>query len=266
MSTLALSLPTPRLVSADLLKLRRRRGLVAVTGLLTVGAVALTYAVMELLHLSNAATHGPAGGIANLGHGAALLAILGAVAAAIVAATAAAGDLDALVYRELVVTGRSRLALYLSRIPAGLLFLLPFVAAAYAVAAVVTVSLAGSQPAPSTYLLAVTGAWTVLQVTVYYLLAFGIAALLGSRSYAIGIVLAWRLALTPLIASISSLGIVRELVPGVGLQHLAPAALGDSVRMMPVVLVSIAATAAVLLVWVAVAITAGAWRDTARDA
>jgi hypothetical protein len=265
MSTLALSLPTPRLVSADVLKLRRRRGLVAVTGLLTVGSVVVTYAVMELLHLSNPAKHGPAGGIANLGHGAALIAILGAVAAAIVAATAAAGDLDALVYRDLVVTGRSRLALHLSRIPAGLLFLLPFVAVGYALTGVTTVALAGSHPAPSTYLLAVTGAWTLLQVTFYYLLAFGIASLLGSRSYAIGILLAWRLALTPLIAAISTLGIVRELVPGVSLQHLAPAALGDSVRMMTVVPVSIAATAAVLVAWVVIAIAAGAWRDTKRD-
>jgi hypothetical protein len=55
-------------------------------------------------------------------------------------------------------------------------------------------------------------------------------------------------------------------VPGVGLQHLAPAALGDSVRMMPVVPISIAATAAVLVVWAAVALAAGARRDTTRDA
>lgn len=266
MSTLALALPTPRLVSADLLKLRRRRGLVAVTGLLTAGAVVVMYSVMEIMHLSNSAKHGPAGGIANLGHGAALVALLGAVAAAIVASTAAAGDLDTLVYRDLVVTGRSRLALYLSRIPAGLLFLLPFVAAAYALAAAATVGFAGSNPAPSASLLAATGAWSVLQVTFYYLLAFGLACLLGSRSYTIGILLAWRLAITPLIASISSLGIVRELVPGVGLQHLAPAGLGGSVRMMPVVPISIAATAAVLVVWAVVALAAGARRDMTRDA
>src|SRR5262249_7378057 len=125
---------------------------------------------------------------------------------------------------------------------------------------------AGREPAPSASLLAVTGAWTVLQVTFYYLLAFGLACLLGSRSYTIGILLAWRLALTPLLASISSLGIVRELVPGVGLQHLAPARLGDSVRMMPVVPISIAATAAVLVAWAVGARAAGARRDTTRDA
>jgi hypothetical protein len=77
---------------------------------------------------------------------------------------------------------------------------------------------------------------------------------LGSRSYTIGVLLAWRLALTPLLASISSLGVVRELVPGVGLQQLAPADLGDSVHLMmpPTVTISIAATVAVLVTWKAV--------------
>jgi hypothetical protein len=112
-------LPAPRLVGADLLKLRRRRGLAVVIGLLTVAAVLITYGVMEMLHLIDSTKHGPAGGIANLGHGTFVVAALGGVAAAIVGGSAGAGDLEAGVYRELVVTGRSRLSLYLSRIPAG---------------------------------------------------------------------------------------------------------------------------------------------------
>ena len=51
MNTLALSLPTPRLFSADLLKLRKRRGLLVVTGLLTIGTVLIANAVSETLHL-----------------------------------------------------------------------------------------------------------------------------------------------------------------------------------------------------------------------
>jgi hypothetical protein len=266
MSTLALNLPTPRLVSADLLKLRRRNGLVVVTALLTIGSVALTYAIIELLHVASPATHGPAGGVLKLGHVSFLLAALGAVAAAVVAATAGAGDLDALVSRDLVVTGRSRVALYLSRIPAGLLFLLPFVAIAYAAAAVASVVFAGSIPEPSTHLLAVTGAWSLLEVTFYYLLAFGVACLLGSRAYAIGVVLAFQLALTPILAQISTLGIVRELVPGVALDRLAPTGLGDSARMWTFVPMSVAATAAVLVCWTVAALVAGGRRDATRDA
>jgi ABC-type transport system involved in multi-copper enzyme maturation permease subunit len=264
MTTLAL--PAPRLVGADLLKLRRRRGLAAVVGLLTVGAVAVTYAAMEILHTINAAKHGPAGGVQNLGHVTFLVAALGGVAAAIVGASSGAGDLDAGVYRELVVTGRSRLSLFLSRIPAGLAYLLPFVAAAYALAAVSSVVFAGSRAAPSVHLMAVGGLWVLLEVSFYYLLSLAIAALIGSRSYTIGIVLAFRLAITPLVASISALGIVRELLPGVAMQSLEPAGFGHAARQGAVVPMSVAAVVAVLLVWTVVALGLGARRDTTREA
>jgi ABC-type transport system involved in multi-copper enzyme maturation permease subunit len=265
MSSYALS-PARNLVSADLLKLRKRRGLVTVASLLTVGATALTFGVMEAMHLANSVKHGAAGGIVNLGHTAFLAAALGSVVATIVASSAAVGDLDAGVYRDLVVTGRSRFALWLSRIPGGFLFLLPFVAAGYALTAVLSVALAGNKPVPGTGLLLSTGAWVIVEVSFYYLLAFGIASLLASRAYTIGTVLAWRLAITPILASISALGIVRELVPGVALQELTPAALGDSARQGPDVGMTTGAIAAVLLVWTVVALILGAWRDTARDA
>ena len=272
MSTLAFT-PSRGLAAADLLKLRRRRGLVAVTALLTVGAMTITYGIIELLHVASPATHGPAGGIVNLGHGAWVASTLGAVAAAIVGSMAGSGDLEAGVYRYLVVTGRSRLALYRSRLAlyrsrlrSGLVFLLPFTAAAYAIAAVAAVVLAGGRPVPTASLLATTGLWAVLQVTFYYLLAFGIACLVGSRSYTIGILLAFRLALTPILASITALGIVRELVPGVALQGLTPAALGNAAQQGPTIPMSTAAIAIVLIVWALAAIVAGAWRDTRRDA
>jgi ABC-type transport system involved in multi-copper enzyme maturation permease subunit len=253
-------------VAADLLKLRKRRGLVVVCLILTVGATVLTYGIIELVHAANPATHGPAGGVANLGHGAWLIAALGSVAAAVVGSIAAVGDLEAGVYRDLVVTGRSRLVLFGSRIPGGLAFLLPLVGAGYTVAAVATVVFADGRPAPGTRLLVTTGLWTLVEVTFYYLLALGIACLIGSRSYTIGIVLGWRLALTPILASISALGIVREFVPGVALQDLAPAALGDSVRQGSNVPMSTAAIAAVLVVWAVIAVALGGWRDVRRDA
>jgi hypothetical protein len=79
-------------------------------------------------------------------------------------------------------------------------------------------------------------------------------------------VLAWRLALTPILASISALGIVRELVPGVALQSLDPSGFGDALRQGPYVGMSTAAVAAVLVVWTVVALALGGWRDTTRDA
>ncbi|HXR12267.1 MAG TPA: hypothetical protein VN770_08230 [Gaiellaceae bacterium] len=260
------ALPAPRLVAADVLRLRRNRSLAVVTGVLTVGAVAVTIAVMELMHVASPAKHGPAGGVQNLGHVAFLIAMLGTAAAAIVGSRAGAGDKDAGVYRDLVVTGRSRVSLYLSRIPAGFAFLFPFVAAAYALEAVSAVVFAGSNPVPDARLLALTGLWTVLEVAFFYLLSVAVAALLGSRSYAIGVVLAFRLAITPLVASISALGIVRELMPGVAMQALAPAGLGHAARQGPTVPMSIGAVAAVLIVWAVAAVALAGWRDVTRDA
>jgi hypothetical protein len=262
----AYALPTPRLVAADILKLQRNRSLAVVTGVLTVGAVGITVAIMELLHVANASKHGPAGGIVNLAHIASLTAMLGAAAAAIVGSRAGAGDKDAGVYRDLVVTGRSRLSLYLARIPAGFAFLLPFVAGAYALDAVASVVLAGSSPVPGTRLLVLTGLWTVLEVAFFYLLSVAVAALLGSRSYAIGVVLAFRLAITPLVASISALGIVRELTPGVALESLTPSALGNAARQGPAIAMSTGAVAAVLLMWAIAALALAGWRDVTRDA
>jgi ABC-type transport system involved in multi-copper enzyme maturation permease subunit len=266
MSTLAAALPTSRLVSADLLKLRRRRGLIAVIALLTIGAMAITYGVIEVLHLVNPAKYGPAGGVANLGHGASLEAGLGAVAAAIVGSTAAVGDLDAGVYRDLVVTGRSRLALYLSRLPSGLTFVLVFVVAGYALAAVVSVVFAGGRAEPGIGLLLTTGLWVVLQVTFYYLLAVAVACLLGSRSYAIGVLLAWALAVAPILGAISALGVVRELLPDVAIQNLMPVALERATDQPPPIGMSLAAIVVVIVGWTLAAQLAGAWRDTTRDA
>jgi ABC-type transport system involved in multi-copper enzyme maturation permease subunit len=267
MSTLTLAFPTPRLVSADLLKLRKRRGLIVVTGLITIAVVVVAYTVSELQHVSNSAEYGSVGGVVNLGHATGFLVLDVGVAAVIVAATAAVGDLEALVYRDLVVTGRSRLALYLSRIPAGLLFLLPFVVAAYAIAAVMSVAFAGHSPAPSASLLALTGAWVLLQATFSYVIAFGLACLMGSRSYTIGILLAWQLIFTPIILQSSSIGVVREFIPGAALGHFAPAGLGKSAqKTIPNVPMSTAAVAAVLLTWAVVTLAAGARRDTTRDA
>jgi ABC-type transport system involved in multi-copper enzyme maturation permease subunit len=262
----AYALPTPRLVGADILKLRRNRSLAVVTGVLTVGAVAVTIGIMEILHLVDSAKHGSAGGVSNLGHVALLIAVLGTAAAAIVGSRVGAGDKDAGVYRDLVVTGRSRVALFLSRIPAGFAFLLPFVTGAYALEAVSAVVFAGSMVVPDTRLLILTGLWTVLEVAFFYLLSVAVAALLGSRSYAIGVVLAFRLAITPLVASISALGIVRELMPGVALESLTPSALGDAARQGPAIGMSTAAVAAVLLVWAVVAVAVAGWRDVKRDA
>jgi hypothetical protein len=254
------------LAGADLLKLRKRRGLFWVVTLLTVVPQVIAYGVLTILHAANPEHHGPAGGVENLGQGMAVLVLLGGIAAIIAGASAGADDLTSGVFRELVVTGRSRVALFASRIPGGLAFLLPFVAVAFALSAVVAGVGHGSLPAPSIALSIESGLWVLAETAFYFVLAVGLASLTGSRAYTIGILLAFRLPVSHILAAIGALGAGREALPDVPFARLAPAAVQETVRDIPKIGISPAAAIGVPLLWVAVAAGVGAWRTATRDA
>lgn len=254
------------LAHADWLKLWKRRGLFWTIFVMTVGAEILHYGVLAILHATNPAHHGPAGGIPNLGHGMFVLNLLGAVAATVVGATAGSGDLGAGVFRELVVTGRSRLALFAARVPGGLAFLLPFTATAYTIAAVVSATANGSLEAPAVRLMVEAGFWVLAEAAFYYVVGLGLGSLLGSRSYTIGILLAWRLILSRILMSIGFLGTFREIVPDVHFTRIVPAGVADTLGEGPYVPASLAASIVVLLIWVAVSLGLGAWRTATRNA
>ena len=268
MSTLvhSLSLPGPRLVRAEILKLRRRRGLLAIVAAATVGASVVAYGILAILHAANPGHHGPAGGVLNLGHGMFVLSLLGSVAAIFIGATAGAGDLGAGVFRELAVTGRARSALFRARIPGGLAFLLSFVAAAYALAATASVVFAGYRTVPSPGLLAGAGAWLLLSCAFWFALALGLASLVGSRSTVIGALLAFELAVTPILASIPALGSGREVLPEVALTRLAPHAVRGLASNGGVVPASLGTAELVLVVWALALLALGEWRTVTRSA
>src|SRR5207302_15790 len=120
------------------------------------------------------------------------------IAGALIGASMGADDLGAGVFRELVVTGRSRAALYLARIPAGLAVIWSLLAAAFTIATIFTVTLAGSAPTPSAGLIVESGLWLGLTVGLAFLLGLGLGSLLGSRAPTIAILFAWVLILEPL--------------------------------------------------------------------
>ncbi len=253
----------PRLVSAELLKLRKRRGLV-ITGLvLTVLPMVIAYTVLLIIHAVNPAKHGPAGGIENLSGSMDLLTTLGTVAAILIGATLGAGDLSAGVFRELVATGRSRLALFAARIPAGLALVWTIVGAGFAVTAVGSTVFAGSLQAPSPGLLAETAAWLGLVTGLAMVLALGVSSALGSRGTTIGIVLGWQIVAVPVLVEIKVLGAAREALLGAATERLAPAALFDGAT---TVAMSTAAVAVVIAAWAVVPLVLGAWRTATRDA
>jgi len=101
---------------------------------LTIGLPALFLVIRLLLHAINPHSNEPAGNyhVFN-GLVAGVLYQFGFIAAAAIGCTAASCDIADGMFRQLVVTARSRLALYLARIPAGLGIILPLVAVSFGI-------------------------------------------------------------------------------------------------------------------------------------
>jgi hypothetical protein len=268
-----------RLVSAEFLKLRKRRGLVLATLVLTVVPMLIAYAVLVAMHASDPVDYGPAGGMENFIGSMDVLWAFSVVAAILVGATLGTGDLGSGVFRELVVTGRSRLALFAARVPAGLGLLVPIVGGAFAITATASTVLAGSREAhlvevgpgawerslgdvaPSASFLLQSAGWLAVVTTLSMLVALGVSSLLGSRGTSIGILLGWWLVAMPLLVNLGALGSLREGLAWAAIEELAPAAL-----MEPVVPMSLLAAIVVVLAWATVPLALGAWRTSTRDA
>ncbi len=128
------------MIATRLMELRRRRGLMIALILVTIGIPTVFLVIRLLLHAFAPKTYGPAGGYAiytALVSG--VLYVFGFIVAATLGATAGSADLNEGMFRHLVVTGRSRLALYVARIPAGLGIIVPLVAAGFAIVCLVCV-------------------------------------------------------------------------------------------------------------------------------
>ncbi len=133
-------IPSGAMIATRFTELRKRRGLMITLVLVTVGIPTLFLAVRLLLHALAPKSYGPAGGYSvytALVSG--VLYVFGFIVAATLGAAAGSADHTEGMFRHLVVTGRSRLALYLARIPAGLAIILPLVAAGFAVVCAVCV-------------------------------------------------------------------------------------------------------------------------------
>jgi hypothetical protein len=258
-------LPALRPARAEFLKLRTRRGLVLASLALTVGAVLVAFGILVALHAASPATHGPAGGTEHFRNGIYMLTQLGSMAAILIGATAGAGDLAAGFFRQLVVTGRPRRVLFAARVPGGLALLLPIAALAYALTAAGSVAFAGSLPRPGSMYLAESGLWFLLYMSVMFLLALGLAALIGSRATTIGLLAGLQLLVTPLVQGLHHAGIGAEALVGIALWQLAPKALQAGAPQSDLVM-SLGTIVTVLVIWVIAALGLGGRRTVKRDA
>lgn len=253
-----------RLERAELLKLRKSRGVWIPTALLTIGAIAIMYTAVELFHVYNSSKYGPAGGTVNLGHALLLMGqVAGMIAAALVGAAAGTQDLSSGVFRDLVSTGRSRARLFLARIPGGLALLLPMMAIAYALAAVLSVVLAGGLPTPSVTLLIKAGLYVLFSGAVVYMIALGLGSIIGSRAATISVLIAYLLPVQAILRNISVLGRARDGLLSPAVERLSPLPPPDP---HDVLSMSLATSLIVLAFWVAIFCGLGLWRTQKRDA
>jgi hypothetical protein len=237
-----------RLVFAELLKLRRRRTVLAWSAVVTVGLVIAIYAWTTQ------------GGQYHLSRSLQALTLVGGVAPIMIGCAAGAGDRGAGVFRDLVATGRSRWALFAARVPAVLVIVIPLALAASLLAGLLATALTGPDASPSPGTIAQGCAWVAADFAVTGLLALGLASLLGSQATAVGVVLAWHLVASPLLMQVKSLGDGRWLVPLSALDRLQPA-WTPAFPTMPIAL-----SVGVLLAWAAGALAVGAWRTATADA
>jgi hypothetical protein len=138
-------IPTPALIATRFMELGKRRGLMITLFLVTVGIPTVFLGVRLILHAVAPKTYGPAGGYEiYTALTAGVLYTFGFIVAAALGCTVGSVDLTEGMFRHLVVTGRSRVALYLARIPAGLAIIGPLVAIGFGVVCAVCVLAAPS--------------------------------------------------------------------------------------------------------------------------
>jgi hypothetical protein len=139
-------IPTWGLIVTRLMELRKRRGLMIAMGVVIIGIPTLFLVVRLISHAVDPKSYGPAGGYSiytSLVAG--VLYVFGFIMAATLGCTAGSSDLADGMFRHLVVTGRSRLALYLARIPAGLAIVWSLIASGFLIICVVCVFAAPTQ-------------------------------------------------------------------------------------------------------------------------
>lgn len=137
------------MISAEVLKLQRNRALMAFAFVLTTGVLLIMFGYVGIQHASDPTKQGPAGGLDGFSHSVRILGVFfGMLAAVLIGAEAGTADVSSGVFRDLVATGRSRLALFLVRAPAAILVTLTFSAIGFAVALAGTFLLAGPLPTP----------------------------------------------------------------------------------------------------------------------
>jgi len=258
-----------QMAGADFLKLRKKRSTVIWALVLAVAPLLIYFIFKGVQHSSSPKEHGSAGGLHGFEDGMPVLALFfGPLAAIMIGTDAGAGDLAAGVFRDLAVTGRSRVALFAARVPAalGLCWLVMLVA--YAVLAIGTYALASGTPTPGGALVINGLLFTLFATGIVCVVAVGFSSLVGSRPAALTALIGWQLIASRILENIESLGNSRRLILSQAIAHFSPIFIGDhhGPRGGSTVTMSAATAVIVSLGWIVVFLALGAWRTRRMDA
>jgi ABC-type transport system involved in multi-copper enzyme maturation permease subunit len=251
-----------RMIAADILKVRRNRGVMAFALVLTLGVIVLAFGYTAVQHASDPVNNRPAGGLHGFRQAVLALGIFfGMLASILIGAEVGTADRASGVLRDLIITGRSRLALFAVRLPAAAIVSVTLSLLAYAVALVFVFVFAGGDPTPGLGLILQGAGWIVLANLMVTALAVGVGSLTGSRAVTLTAAIGWQVVLTNLLANVSSLGSVRDVLITPALAQLVPVRFdGASVPMSDTVAVI------VLCGWLILTQAVGAWRTRTQDA
>jgi ABC-type transport system involved in multi-copper enzyme maturation permease subunit len=252
-----------QMTGADFLKLRKKRATVIWAAVVAILPVIAFFIVAAAQHASDPAAHGPAGGIKGFTDGVRAVGFFfGPLAAILIGVEAGAGDSAAGVFRDLVVTGRSRLALFATRIPAALMVCWLVVLAAFGTLLVGTFAFASGAPDPSLTVIIEGLGFTLLATGVMCAVAAGFAALTASRPTALTALIGWHLVASPILVGISSLGSARKAILSDAIGNFSSVHIehGASVPM------SQGLAIVVIVAWLAILLGLGAWRTRTMDA
>ncbi len=272
-------LPPLPLIGAKLLELRKRRTLMTVTVAFTMALPVIFYGIRLAYHLGDPARYAPAGAPNAFATAGTLMDEFGFIAAVALGATAGTADLTDGMFRHLVITGRSRLALYLARIPAGLSILLSLAAVGFTVACLVTAFLSSPQAAgaitPSPGAMAGAGLWLELDLLIGFTVGLGLGSLMGQRTVPVILLIVLEIIITPALAGhvLPHFLDGERLVVGVAMDQLKPAALAGGTRIGPggggalqIPPMPTWAMISVIAGWIIGWSAIGAWKMTTRDA
>jgi hypothetical protein len=198
----------------------------------------------------------------------------GSFAAILIGTEAGTIDLTAGAFRDLAATGRSRTALFLTRVPAAVAVALAFTLGGFLLTVAAAFAFHGSTPAPGLGLVAASGGWVMLATAAVTALAVGVGSLTGSRAVTLTAIIGWQTIVSGMLYLATFLGAARDLVLVFAVSRFLPSpAIGTranpgSTNALNNLKLPMPAVVAVLVIlgWLVVPAVAGAWRTRSREA